>query len=59
MQSLGNKIVFVLPGFFKGILGTQIGSLESQKIIIGSLKSEKIGSLESEKLGPYRSIPGT
>jgi len=42
--------------FFKGILGTQfgslefqIGSLESQKIIIGSLKSDKIGSLESEK----------
>jgi len=43
------------------------GSLESEKIIIGSLKSEKIGSLKSEKIGsleseksgPYRSIPGT
>jgi len=30
-----------------------------EKIIIGSLKSEKIGSVESEKSGPYRSIPGT
>jgi len=33
--------------------------VESEKIIIGSLQSEKIVSLESEKLGPYRSIPGT
>jgi len=40
-------------------------SLEPEKIIIGSLKSEKIGSpesektgsLESETLGPYRYIP--
>jgi len=46
-------------GFFKGILGTrlgplelEIGSLKSEKIIIGSLESEKIGSLESEKSGP-------
>jgi len=37
----------------------QIGSLESGKIIIWSLKSEKIESLESEKSDPYRSIPGT
>jgi len=44
---------------FEGVLGTQFGSLELEKIIIGSLKSEKIGSLESEKSGPYRSIPGT
>jgi len=35
----------------------QIGSLASEKIIIGSLKSENIGSLESEKSGPYRSKP--
>jgi len=52
--------------FFLSILGTQFGSLEfqiwsleSEKIIIRSLKSERIGSLESEKSGPYRSIPGT
>jgi len=52
--------------FFKGVLGTpfgslelKIGSLESEKIINGSLESEKIGSLESHKSGPYRSIPGT
>jgi len=32
-------------------LGTRFGSLESEKIIIGSL--------ESEKSGPYMSIPGT
>jgi len=37
----------------------KIGFLESAKIIIGSLESEKIGSLESKKSGPYRSIPGT
>jgi len=37
----------------------KIRSLESEKIIIGSLESEKIGSLESEKSGPYRSILGT
>ena len=47
---------------FYGVLGTrfeslelQIGSLESKKIIIGSLKSEKIGSLESEKIGSLES----
>jgi len=34
----------------------KIGSLESEKIIIGSLELEKIGSVESEKSGPYRSI---
>jgi len=51
---------------FQGVLETRfrslelkIGSLESAKIIIGSLKSEKIGSLESEKSGTYMSIPGT
>jgi len=32
-------------GFFKAFLGTRFGSLESEKIMIGSLKSEKIGSL--------------
>jgi len=41
-----------------GSLEFQIGPLESEKIIIGSLKSEKIGSLESEKSGPYKSITG-
>jgi len=40
-----------IAGFFKGVLGTRFGSLESEKIIIGSL--------ESEKSGPYRSIPVT
>jgi len=35
------------------------GSLESEKIIIGSIESQKIGSLETETSGPYRSIPGT
>jgi len=44
---------------FWGVLGTQIGSLESEKIIIGSLESDKIGSLESEKSLAYRSVPGT
>ena len=51
---------------FKDVLGTRFGSLalkivslESEKIIIGYLESEKIGSPESEKSGPYRSIPGT
>jgi len=42
-----------------GSLELKIGSLESEKIIIESLKSEKSGSLESEKSSPYRSIPGT
>jgi len=37
----------------------QIGSLGSENVIIGSLKSEKIGSQESEKSGLYRSIPGS
>ena len=49
--------VFPISRFFKAF-GTGFGSLESEKIIIGSPKSEKIGSLESEKFGPYRSIPG-
>jgi len=54
-----------LQGFY-GVLRTrfgslefQIGSLESEKIIIKSLKCEKIGALESEKSGPYRSILST
>ena len=45
-------------GFFYGVSGTRfgflelkIGSLESEKINVGSLESEKIGSLESEKTG--------
>jgi len=42
-----------------GSLEFQIGSLESEKIIIGSLKPEKIGYLESKKSGPCGSIPGT
>jgi len=33
-------------------LELKIGSLESEKIIIGFQESEKIGSLESEKSGP-------
>ena len=51
--------------FFKGVLGTrfgslefQIGSLASEKIIIGSLISEKIGALESEKSGPLQILTG-
>ena len=43
------------PGFFWGVLGTwfgslelKIGSLKSEKIIIGPLETKKIGSLESE-----------
>jgi len=48
-----------LKQVFLGVLGTRFGPLESEKIIIGSLKSEKIGSLESEKSGPYKSMPGT
>ena len=42
---------------FQGVLGTRIGSLESEKIIIGSLQSEKIVSLKSENwvpTGPYQ-----
>jgi len=31
----------------------KIGSLESAKIVIGTLESEKIGSLQSEKSGLY------
>jgi len=33
--------------------------LESEKMIIMSLESEKIGTLKSEKSGPYRSISYT
>jgi len=42
----------------EGVLGTRFGSLELK---IRSLESEKVvtGSLESEKSSPYRSIPGT
>jgi len=32
--------------FFKGVLGTRFGFLESEKIIMGSLGSEKIGSVK-------------
>ena len=46
------KLICNKSMFFKGVLGTPFGSLESEKIIIRSLKSEKIGSLESDKLGP-------
>jgi len=46
----------LLSVFFKEVLGTQFGSLESEKTIVRSLKSENIGSLESEKSGPCRSI---
>ena len=58
MRSLHNQNIYIYR-FFKGVLGTRfgslelkIGSLESEKIIIGSLESEKIGSRESEKSGP-------
>ena len=44
---------------FRDPIELKIGTLESAKIIIGSLKSEKIGFLESDKSGPNRSIPGT
>jgi len=45
--------------FFQGVLGTWFRSLESHKIIIGSVELEKIGCWESEKSGTYRCIPGT
>jgi len=35
------------------------GSLESEKIIIGSIESERTESLESKKSASYRSIPST
>jgi len=42
--------LLVAVSFFKGVLGTRFGSLElkieSLKIIIGCLESEKIESLE-------------
>jgi len=51
--------LLALFSFFKGVLAElKIGFLKSEKIIIGSLESEKIGSLESEKSGRYRSTPG-
>jgi len=42
----------------KGVSGTRFGSIELK---IGSLESAKIiiGSIESDKSGPCRSIPGT
>jgi len=48
----------IQAGFFKGVLGTRFGSLE---LTIGSLESAKIiiRPLGSEKSGPYRSTPGT
>jgi len=36
---------YIYQVFFKGVLGTRFRSLESEKIIIGYLESEKIGSL--------------
>jgi len=53
-----NLFFHIIFRFFQGILGTRFGSLEFQ---IGFLQSEKIiiGSLKSEKSGPYRSILGT
>jgi len=51
--------IFLVLGFLMGFARISNRALESEKIIIGFLKSEKIGSLESEKSGPYRSIPGT
>jgi len=47
-------VCFICTAFFEGVLGFRFGSLKSEKIIIGSLESEKIGSLESEKSDPYR-----
>jgi len=44
---------------FRDPMELKIGSLEPEKIVIGSLESEKTGSLESEKSGPYRLIRGT
>jgi len=35
----------ILIRVFKSVSGTRFGSLESEKIIIESLESEKIGSL--------------
>jgi len=54
----GDKENFNLQQVFLGVLGTRFGSLELK---IGSLESEKIisGSLGSEKSRHYRSIPGT
>jgi len=59
-------MLFHYFGVHQGVLGTRfgslelkIGSLESEKVIIGFLHSKKIGSLESEKSGPYRFILGT
>jgi len=48
---LCSAIARFIQGFLKGVLGTPFGSLESKKIIIGPL--------ESEKSSPYKSIPGT
>jgi len=42
-----------------GSLELKIGTLESEKIIIGSLEPKKIGSLESEKSGPHRILSDT
>jgi len=60
-----DRYIHARAGFLQGVLGTRfvslelkIGSLELEKLIIGSLESEKIGSLESEKSGPYKSKPG-
>jgi len=50
--------IYPRAGFFLSVFGSlelKIGSLESEKIIIGSLESKKIGSLESEKSVPTES----
>ena len=47
------RFVIRLNRVFWGVLGTRFGSLESEKIIVRPLASEKIGSLQSEKSGPY------
>jgi len=58
-----SNITIVTTRDFYGVLGTwfgslqlKIGSLESAKIVIRSLESDKIRCLESEKSGPCRYI---
>jgi len=50
-------MVLVFTRVFLSVLGTRFGSLKSAKIIIGSLKSERIGSLEQRNrvpIGPFQ-----
>jgi len=51
VKSVLGEFSYGVSWFFLGVLGTRFGSLESEKIIIGSLKSEKSV--------PYRSKPGS